>query len=155
MTDYKFHVLTIDGITILAKVFLSKKAIANNVCFPSPAKVKKEIKQHHLWVLDRRMYKPGDMITLYWTGSLFVEKSEYDGRIDNLSKRWLKIQHEREAKAKAQAERDAAKATVQDVLNFVRESRRNNGGSNVNANVKAGLTTSESTEPLDRCEGVK
>jgi hypothetical protein len=155
MTDYKLHILTIGEITVLVKVYKSKRAIAANVGYPGPARVRREIIEHHSWVEDRRMYKPGDFLVLYWTGRLFVEKSEYDLRIDNLQKQWQKRRAKREAIVKAQAEIDAAKATVQDALNFVRESRRNSVNSNVNSNIKAGQNTSEGRDLIDRCEGVK
>jgi hypothetical protein len=129
MTDYKFHVLTVDNITVLVKVYKSKRAIAANVQFPGPSRVRREIKERYPWVKDRRLYKAGDTLVLYWTGRLFVEKSEYDGRIENLQKRWLKVADER-----------SKKATVRDALNFMRESRRNSVNCDVKSNIKAGLT---------------
>jgi hypothetical protein len=146
-SDYRIYIvvvpeietdLSLRRIRVFANVYKSKKAIAAKAHYPGPSRVQREIMEHHPWV------KHNGQITLYWTGRLFVEKSEYDLRLENLQKRWLKVQAERDRKA-----------TVRDVLNFMNESRRNSVNSNVNANTKAGQNTSEGIESIDRCEGVK
>jgi hypothetical protein len=158
ISDYRIYIVSVPGqsyphneIRVWATVYKSRKAIANKVNFPGPAKVRHEISMRCPWVRNF-----GE-VTLYWTGQIFIEKSEYDIKLANIQKRWLKNQAERDRKAKEQTEKDAAKATVDDVLQFLRESRRNSVNSNVNANTKAGLTTSESRGLTDRCdrEGAK
>jgi hypothetical protein len=117
VSDYRIYVVRIPAndlfpeIRAFANVYKSKRAIADNVRFPGPAKVRKEISEHHRWLENN-----GE-ITLYWTGQLFVEKSEYEGRLENLQKQWQKRRAKRD---RAQT----AKATVQDVLNFLRASRK-------------------------------
>jgi hypothetical protein len=131
---------------VFVKIYKTKKAEANKVRYPGTAMVRTFVCLHCPYV------KNYEEVTLYWTGRTFIEGTEYELKLANLQKHWLKNQAERDIKAKAQAEIDDAKATVQDVLNFVRESRRNSANSNVKSNMKAGLTTSEGKELLDRCD---
>jgi hypothetical protein len=118
-SDYRIYIvevpeieadLSLRRIRVFANVYKSKRAIAAKVHYPGPSRVRREIMEHH-------RVKHNGQITLYWTGRLFVEKSEYDGRLENLQKQWQKMRAKRD---RAQT----AKATVQDVLNFLRASRK-------------------------------
>lgn len=149
ISDYRLYVVSVAGyfyphneMSIWVKVYKTKKAIAGKVHYPGTGRVRKYISFFNAAL---RNYEE---VTLYWNGRELIGKAEYDFKLANLSKHRLKIQAER-------TRDETVKATVQDVLNFVRESRRNSANSNVKSNTKAGLTTSEGKELLDRCEGVK
>lgn len=130
--DYRLYGVTVphpkyyyQGYTIgvFVKVYKTKKAIASNARYPNIGRVEKYIS------FFACLYKNNETVTLYWNGRELIDKVEYEGKLANLQKQWLKKQAAREVKA-----------TVQDVLNFVRESRRNSVNCDVKSNIKAGLT---------------
>jgi len=92
----ELYIVTISKTLVLVKVFRTKKAIANGIKYPGQITVRREIRTHCPWVTDRRFYKPGDYINLYWNGYLFIEKTVYEGMLDNLQKGWRKVEAETE-----------------------------------------------------------
>jgi hypothetical protein len=136
--DYRIYIAKVTNyfyphnvMTIWVKVYKTKKAIADKVHFPGPAKARKYMTCFSASVNNH------EEVTLYWNGKELISKAEYDFKLDCLQKHWLKVQAERDKKA-----------TVEDVLRFI------NANSNGRPDTKAGQNTSEGRESIDRCEGV-
>ena len=92
------------GITIgiFVKVYKTRRAIADNARYPNIGRVRKYMEFYAI------LFRNNETVTLYWNGHELIDQVEYEGKLANLQKRWLKVQAERDRKAKAQAEKDAA-----------------------------------------------
>jgi hypothetical protein len=91
--DYRLYGVTVPHpkyyyqghtIRIFVQVYKTKKAIADKVRYPNIGKVRKYIEFYAYH------FKDNDEVTLYWNGTDIIDKVLYEGKIDNLSKRWQK-----------------------------------------------------------------
>ena len=120
---------------LFVEVKKTRRAIADNARYPSIIRVRKYIAFYAC------LFKNNETVTLYWNGQDIIDKVEYEGKLANLQKHWLKVQAERDRKA-----------TVKDVERFLRQNSVNSNGK---PDTKAGQNTSEDRESIDRCQGVK
>jgi hypothetical protein len=132
MTDKMLYAGVIKKTLVIIEIYRTRGAIAANIPFPNRLTIKRELKAHHPWVVDRK-----DTPVFFWNGHELIEQVEYEIKLANLQKHWQKLQAERDKKA-----------TVEDVLRFI------NANSNGRPDTKAGQNTSEGRESIDRCEGV-